>query len=412
MRWWRGNMFRAFSGCYMGSQHRRERRHSTKDGLRLRREVGGEFEPLSGVWVAIEDIELGDGYRDKRKCVRWCVYGLWKTSSPPTPSAEPKSLLSTSDVANVLSHILHRLPPTPTNESFPPLDPMFNPTAGHHLFIANADLVYFNEKLLAMSEDDLPYELIITPSGDLKTMDHYSFENQLKSRIAHPKIDLVSDELFSLSHPDSFYLMQMIQQNQSHQTTTSLLKVELKHFILSITDDPIVSRIFAEAFFRSYDIKLALLQPSPPFRIFPRLVPPLFLCNLEPRLHQTSSTSTLDLNSGRILEVITKKTKRNPLLMGVYAKPALHAFLECIQTGKGGVFFAGLASLAMVSVENEILTLLRDGGGEGGVFQEVGRLVEQCALVQWLLWGQALVIRRGWEAVEDVRERVGNVRGG
>ncbi|KAK7255156.1 hypothetical protein RIF29_28560 [Crotalaria pallida] len=46
--------------------------------------------------------------------------------------------------------------------------------------------------------------------------------------------------------------------------TTSFLKVELKLFVLSILDDPIVSRVLSEAGFRSCHVKLALLQPPPP----------------------------------------------------------------------------------------------------------------------------------------------------
>ncbi|KAK6154850.1 hypothetical protein DH2020_009098 [Rehmannia glutinosa] len=50
--------------------------------------------------------------------------------------------------------------------------------------VANAGLVYFNRRLLAMSEDDLPYQV-----------------RQLKSTmIAHPKIDPFSGELFALSY--------------------------------------------------------------------------------------------------------------------------------------------------------------------------------------------------------------------
>ncbi|KAL2317492.1 hypothetical protein Fmac_031368 [Flemingia macrophylla] len=171
-------------------------------------------------------------------------------------------------------------------------------------------------------------------------------------------------------HPESFHAFQ--HGVAASAATTSFLKVEMKHFVLSILDDPIVSRVFAEAGFRSCDVKLALLQPPlPPVQPFSQFArsPPVFLCNLE--------ANRLDENCRRIAEVLSRKSKRNPLLMGVYAKSAFRSFVEMVEKGRGGSVLG--SEIRVVCLEKEIGEFVTEGGnGEEKIGVRFRELENQC----------------------------------
>lgn len=110
--------------------------------------------------------------------------------------------------------------------------------------------------------------------------------------------------------PVSNSLMAAIKRSQAaqrrkpenfHLQQPCSVKVDLQHLILSILDDPVVSRVFAEAGFRSSEIKLAIIRPltrlmhqqSPLRRSFP---------------FPFSAEDTDDLR--RIAEVLSRKRGR------------------------------------------------------------------------------------------------------
>ncbi|KAF7816109.1 protein SMAX1-LIKE 7 [Senna tora] len=199
-------------------------------------------------------------------------------------------------------------------------------------------------------------------------------------------------------HPESFHLLQM-QTQQQQQQAASFLKVELKHFILSILDDPIVSRVFGEAGFRSCDIKLALLQP--PFSQASRFSrsrypPPMFLCNLTGNSEMLRPSFNFpfvsnhgheeaDENCRRIAEVLVRTTQRNPLLVGVYAKGVLRSFTETVQRGRvggGTTLPVEIAEINVICIEKEIAEFFVEGGSEekmGLKLEDLSRAVEQCS---------------------------------
>ncbi|KAA8543727.1 hypothetical protein F0562_022096 [Nyssa sinensis] len=183
-------------------------------------------------------------------------------------------------------------------------------------------------------------------------------------------------------HPETFHLYQQMQQH--NQLSLSCVKVELKQFILSILDDPIVSRVFGEAGFRSFDIKLAIVQPQSVSRFSRPRCPPLFLCNLTDSESNRRSFNfpfaglagfeNGDANCRRIGEVLVKKKGKNPLLIGVCANDALSSFTESAQNGKRGILPTEIDGLSVICFEKEISEFLGKVGGEdmmGLKFKEV-----------------------------------------
>lgn len=102
-----------------------------------------------------------------------------------------------------------------------------------------------------------------------------------------------------LSHGEWWQHLESFHMFQGTTTTTLFLKVKLKHFILSIHDEPIVSCIFTKARFKSCDIKLAWLQP--PLPLVQHWSPLIFLCNLD--------TTWPNENIRRIVKVLSRKNK-------------------------------------------------------------------------------------------------------
>ncbi|KAI3877019.1 hypothetical protein MKX03_024604 [Papaver bracteatum] len=198
-------------------------------------------------------------------------------------------------------------------------------------------------------------------------------------------------------NPESYHLYHL-QQNQQ-QSSVSCVKVEIQQLVLSILDDPVVSRVFADAGFRSTDIKFSILRPLR----YNSSYPPLFLCNLAAGAAGVgpgggsvsdyesgrksfsfpfsgfSEVSDGDENCRRIGEILVRKKGRNPLLVGVHAKDAITSFKENVESQKNGVLPVELSRLDFVSIQSEVMEFVAKNGSErqmGSKFDELSKLVK------------------------------------
>ncbi|XP_010558877.1 PREDICTED: protein SMAX1-LIKE 6-like [Tarenaya hassleriana] len=165
-------------------------------------------------------------------------------------------------------------------------------------------------------------------------------------------------------HPESYHLQQIHHGGggSGAQTTTAVIRVELKYFILSILDDPVVSRVLNDAGYRSSEIKLDVLS----YFLISFLL--LFLCNLpdsDPGRggfgFPFCGNSEVDENCRRIGDVLSRKEKKNPLLVGVCANAAMKTFTDLMNRGKLGFLPLEFTGVSVLSIEKEISEILVDG---------------------------------------------------
>ncbi|BAT81113.1 hypothetical protein LR48_Vigan07g060200 [Vigna angularis] len=188
-----------------------------------------------------------------------------------------------------------------------------------------------------------------------------------------------SDSCVGDDPPVSNSLMAAIKRSQAeqrrkpenfHLQQPCFVKVDLRHLTLSILDDPVVSRVFAEAGFRSSEIKLAIHRPHTS----------LMHQQLPLRRSFPFPFSGEDNNDHRrIAEVLSRKTGRNPLLLGACARDALWSFAEAVERQNSGVL-RELCSLRVTRIGREIMEFVSGSCGEESVrwrFEEIGDMVEQ-----------------------------------
>ncbi|KAI3848348.1 hypothetical protein MKW98_005728 [Papaver atlanticum] len=79
------------------------------------------------------------------------------------------------------------------------LSGQYNPING--IGVANTSLAFFSKKLFALGESDLPYEIKVTPDGEILTVGRTDFDGKLyMSMTAHPKVDPKTEEAFAFRY--------------------------------------------------------------------------------------------------------------------------------------------------------------------------------------------------------------------
>ncbi|KFK36901.1 hypothetical protein AALP_AA4G187500 [Arabis alpina] len=194
--------------------------------------------------------------------------------------------------------------------------------------------------------------------------------------------------------PENFRLY---QEMTSSQSSISCVKVEIRQLILSILDDPVVSRVFGEAGFRSSELKLSIIRPIPHL-LRQQQQQPLFLCNItEPGLNHpvrwgfTIPNRNLIGDSSdnrRISSVFSREKGRNPVLVGLSAYGVLTEFLNSLENRTEPIKLSGLTVVNIATEISDQIVVRFDKNHTDSRFYDLGKLAEQVS-------GSGLVLNYG-----------------
>ncbi|KAK1292277.1 hypothetical protein QJS10_CPB17g00099 [Acorus calamus] len=189
--------------------------------------------------------------------------------------------------------------------------------------------------------------------------------------------------------PISNALMAALKRAQAHQRRGCpeqqqqpllAVKVELEQLIVSILDDPSVSRVMREASFSSPAVKATIeqmLNSSSPSGVRPSPPPPPRNLYLSPRLqqHQGSGGGNRGEEVKRIVEILMRKKKRNPVLVGD-SEPESLAKEVLLRVNKREFAEGELRDVGVVSIERDLLLGSSDRGRIPSKLRELGDLIE------------------------------------
>lgn len=276
--------------------------------------------------------------------------------------------------------------------------------------------------------------LLSSPSGFLRQAcikSHPNSSHPLQCRalelcfsVALERLPTAQNMTPGIDPPISNALMAALKRAQAHQRRGCpeqqqqpllAVKVELEQLIISILDDPSVSRVMREASFSSPAVKATIEQslnsapPSTPINLAYR--PPNRSLYMNPRLQQQQPQSQSQSQPGRtdevkrVIDILGRSKKRNPVLVGdsepeivvkeILSKIENNELADGLFKNVSVIRFNCDKSDELVSKLKELGAVIETKIGSAGVIVDLGDL-------KWLIEQQTIGVVANTEAVAQM----------